>query len=186
MAMLSPRGAPSGPPGRWGEAAAPEGRTPPAPTGRSAARRSRAAAHPRWSRLENVSQATLPERPHAVAPPISAIRSAVAPEPIRRSSWDHRQHLDDAEPAVISRHGALGTADYRLSTLPAGTNRAIRSGTGSLLTSAHAGHSRRMSRCATTPWSADPILYASMPMSRRRVTASAHRWCAAWRAPGGP
>ena len=51
-------------------------------------------------------------------------------------------------------------------------NRASRSGTGSVARlSRHAGQSRRMSRCATMPRSADAILYASIPMSTSRVTA---------------
>ncbi len=69
----------------------------------------------------------------------------------------------------VMEHPGHPTARNRVA--PAGMKRAMRSGTGSSLGWRQTLQSRRMSRCATTPRSAEAILYGSIPMSTRRVTA---------------
>src|SRR5207249_2316879 len=77
-----------------------------------------------------------------------------------------RRHAAGGAPAAGGRDG------FRRG-VPLGIHGFSRSGGASIQTSLHVGQSLRISRCATTPRNAAAILYASTPMSTRRVTAFA-------------
>src|SRR5216117_1446011 len=103
-----------------------------------------------------------------------AIRSAGSPAAMRLSTSGVTVSTSIIENRprypVIAQSGQPAA---RYSGVPLGIHGFSRSGGASIQTSLHVGQSLRISRCATTPRNAAAILYASTPMSTRRVTAFA-------------